>query len=157
SESTPVLMEVLEARSSAPHGYSNAYADMAVWLQSTNLDYGFPIRTNWTSSSPLVSPETILRVDPRTARTFKMFNAMAGSTYYLELVGADLSYVQFRLVASNVPVITEQPMTQAVDLNEPALFKVAAVGSPPLRYQRLFNGSALPDETNVSLALPQVR
>lgn len=59
------------------------------------------------------------------------------------------------------PTITQQP-TNVVLLRTnpasvlPALFSVSAAGTAPLSYQWRFNGGSLPNQTNPTLALPNV-
>jgi hypothetical protein len=53
--------------------------------------------------------------------------------------------------------IATQPMSQAVVMNQGAMFSVAASGTAPLSYQWGFNGTDLADATNSALALTNVQ
>src|SRR5207245_1928850 len=55
------------------------------------------------------------------------------------------------------PTITSQPANQTVYEGSSATFNVAAAGSPPLRYQWLFNGAPLEGQTATSLSLLNVQ
>jgi hypothetical protein len=59
------------------------------------------------------------------------------------------------LVSSNAvaPIIRVQPSSLTVTLGQPVNFSVVAVGSQPLSYQWLFDGSPLADATNATLTL----
>jgi hypothetical protein len=89
------------------------------------------------------------------SRPYQVFAATAGSTYHLQVTGC-AEFFRFRLLATNVPVITEQPVSQTVSSNASVLFTVAAIGVPPLRYQWRRNGIALPSETNGVLIIHNV-
>jgi hypothetical protein len=56
------------------------------------------------------------------------------------------------LIATNTPIIAEQPKTQTVTENASALLTVLADGAKPFTYQWRFNGADLTAETNAMLA-----
>lgn len=53
--------------------------------------------------------------------------------------------------------ILTQPQPTNVSPNAAAGFTVTAIGTGPLRYQWMFNGAAIPDETNASMVIPNVQ
>ena len=55
------------------------------------------------------------------------------------------------------PVITEQPLSQAIDLGGTVLFSAAAEGTPPLHWQWRLNGQDIPGATNAALLLSDVQ
>lgn len=57
----------------------------------------------------------------------------------------------------SLPIITVQPQSQAVPLNEDVLFSPTAVGSKPLRYQWQFNGTNLAGATATTLLREKVQ
>jgi hypothetical protein len=61
-----------------------------------------------------------------------------------------------RLSVVSPPRILEPPRPQVRVVGETATFKVFADGTPPLRYQWIFEGNALPRETNALLVIPNV-
>lgn len=61
------------------------------------------------------------------------------------------------LVGPPVPAaITAQPANIGTNQGAPVSFTVTAKGSPPLSYQWLFDGGAIPNATNATLSLPNV-
>ncbi|MFO1451546.1 MAG: immunoglobulin domain-containing protein [Opitutaceae bacterium] len=61
------------------------------------------------------------------------------------------------LTVSSSPVITTQPVAQAVNAGASVTFSVTATGSPAPTYQWRRDGSNLPGATNASLTLPAVQ
>ncbi len=56
-----------------------------------------------------------------------------------------------------VPLITGQPLNRNVLAGSDHTFQVSANGTPALRYQWRFNGSAISDATNTSLSLTSIQ
>lgn len=56
-------------------------------------------------------------------------------------------------VEGRAPAIQLQPQGQTANAYEPIEFRVGAEGTPPLRFQWRFNGTALPDATNQLLRI----
>jgi hypothetical protein len=63
------------------------------------------------------------------------------------------STYRIKLVATNAPILIEQPQTLTVGSNDGALFSVLACGIRPLSYQWRFNGADLPGAMAPTLAL----
>ena len=58
------------------------------------------------------------------------------------------------LLNDGSPVVARQPATQAIDPGTTLRLNVGAVGASPLYFQWMFEGSAIPDETNSALTIP---
>jgi hypothetical protein len=84
------------------------------------------------------------------------FSAEAGSNYQIQVLGISSDAYQFLLVATNAPVILQQPRSLTVSSNACTLFTVVADGYLPLSYQWQFNGSNLPGQTVPMLPLPNI-
>jgi sugar lactone lactonase YvrE len=61
------------------------------------------------------------------------------------------------LMVNTPPTITTQPGSQTVNAGQNASFSVVASGSSPLSYQWSFNGNAIANATNATLALNNVQ
>jgi len=85
------------------------------------------------------------------------FQAVAGTSYQIRFAG-DLPAltVTFELIATNAPLIVQQPIDQTVVTNGTALFTVVAVGIPPLHYQWRLNGSDISGANDPMLAFDSV-
>ncbi|PAW87328.1 MAG: hypothetical protein B9S33_06445 [Pedosphaera sp. Tous-C6FEB] len=59
-------------------------------------------------------------------------------------------------LATQPPVITTQPASQSISVNQPVTFSVGFTGALPFSYQWRFNGMNLPGATNASLTIPAV-
>jgi len=70
--------------------------------------------------------------------------------------GTVTSAVAHLTVLIELPVITEQPHSQAVVAGGSASFSVTATGSPPLRFQWQFEGANIAGATNATLVLQNV-
>jgi hypothetical protein len=77
---------------------------------------------------------------------------------YSVVVSNDLGGVQSaNALVSLIPLaITMQPTNQAADEATDVSFSIGVAGTGPWRYQWLFNGAALPGQTNQVLLLPSV-
>ena len=83
---------------------------------------------------------------------------IAGSNYDIQLIGGSSASYTFRLVATNTPVIVQQPRSQTVSSNASALFYVVSAGTnqPQFTFQWRFNGTNLDGETAPMLALTNI-
>jgi hypothetical protein len=81
-----------------------------------------------------------------------------GTDYHIQLIGNSSGSYTFRLIATNTPIILQQPRSQAVYSNASALFYVvyAGVGQSTFTFQWLFNGTNLAGETAPMLALTNI-
>ena len=61
------------------------------------------------------------------------------------------------LVGDGSVTMTVPPASRSVCTGTTVTLNVMALGTPPLTYQRQFNGTNLPDATNASLVLPRVQ
>jgi hypothetical protein len=82
----------------------------------------------------------------------------AGSNYVIQLLGRDSASYTFRLVATNTPLIVQQPRSQTVASNASALFYVVSAGTNQveLNFQWRQNGTNLDGETAPMLALTNI-
>lgn len=58
---------------------------------------------------------------------------------------------------ADIPVITQQPQSQILNLGDTANFSVIATANNPLSYQWVFNGNAVAGATNITLTIPNVQ
>ncbi|MGA2747964.1 MAG: hypothetical protein ABSG59_04235 [Verrucomicrobiota bacterium] len=84
------------------------------------------------------------------------FSAVAGSNYQIQVLGSSSDTCQLLLVATNNPVILQQPRSLTVSSNASTLFTAVADGYRPLSYQWQCNGSNLPGQTVSMLALTNI-
>jgi hypothetical protein len=84
------------------------------------------------------------------------FSAVAGSNYQIQVLGSSSDTYQLLLVATNNPVILQQPRSLTVSSNASTLFTAVADGYRPLSYQWQCNGSNLPGQTVSMLALTNI-
>ncbi|MBI4663788.1 MAG: immunoglobulin domain-containing protein [Verrucomicrobia bacterium] len=62
-----------------------------------------------------------------------------------------------RLTVNPLPVLTGQPQSQAVNAGATVSFRVTATGTPPLRYQWLFEGREIAGATNAVFSVTNVQ
>jgi sugar lactone lactonase YvrE len=91
-------------------------------------------------------------------RSLKNVNTNNAGNYWVVISNATGSVTSSVAVLTIVfpPSITSQPTNQAVYPGGDATFSVAALGSPPLNYQWLFNGDTMDGQTNSTLCLSGV-
>ena len=65
--------------------------------------------------------------------------------------------IQLDFTVGFANVTLSDPQSQTVEAGASATFTVTATGSSPLRYQWLFNGVAIPGQTNTTLSLSNVQ
>lgn len=81
------------------------------------------------------------------------FFPTVGTTYQIQLEGESTNGFRIRLIATNSPIIVEQPRDLLASPGASALLTVIAVGVRPFNYQWRFNGADLPGESSAMLAL----
>jgi len=82
----------------------------------------------------------------------------AGTEYQIQLIGSGSASYTTRLVATNTPIIVQQPRSRTVYSNASTLFYVVASGTnqPGHAFQWLFNGTNLYGENAPMLAVSNV-
>lgn len=116
---------------------------------------------NITNDTPYDQPPiTAIVLNAALDKLSVTFMATAGTTYHLQFADSlgdppDLK-MEFRLIATNAPIIFEQPADQTIAPNGSALFTVLASGMNPLSYQWCSNGAPIPNATYPMLPLDNV-
>jgi len=82
-----------------------------------------------------------------------MFTPEPGKKYEVELAGYSQGTFPLRLIATNVPIIFQQPISQTAPVGGSVVFFVSAGGVLPLSYQWIQNGVVLPGQTGPMLGL----
>jgi hypothetical protein len=112
-----------------------------------------------TSPDGLVLPALGMEIiDSRLAPQTLSIPVVAGSNYYIQLVGETSASYNLRLIATNTPVIIKQPRSQVVYSNASALFYVMSMGlvQSNFTFQWFLNGTNLSGETRPMLALNNI-
>ncbi len=147
SDSTPVVLQTLEF-SQLSNNFN--YPTINIYL-SNDLSRGYPSYTNL--SVRIVAWVQLANIPIPASLTF---TSTPGSTYWIQLTGNHDLVGKFALVATNTPIVVQQPKTQTVSLHAAALFSVVADGVRPFGYQWRFNGSDLAGELTPMLAQTNV-
>jgi hypothetical protein len=81
-----------------------------------------------------------------------------GTEYELQLIGSNSISDTFHLIATNTPIIIQQPISQTVYSNASAMFYVVSAGVNPsaFTFQWRLGGANLPGETAPMLALTNI-
>jgi len=111
--------------------------------------------TDLASARP-ISPALLLPLRTACSIPCGTFSAQAWERYEIELIGSSPGTLPLRLLATNNPVLFEQPKSQHASLGESVLFFVNATGMKPLSYQWMKDGVTLAGETAPMLALANV-
>jgi hypothetical protein len=122
-------------------------------------------QANLGSFTPLTSFTNIL-LGGRTT-FFNPNDVFAGGMDEISMYGRALSQAEIQAIylaggigkcsAPTPPVITSQPMNQAVPIGGTTNFSVTASGTPQLRYQWTFNTTNIANATNDTLTLTNVQ
>jgi hypothetical protein len=130
-----------------------------------NVGYNHDILAIYTATNGILSPSGLqlpalgVAYIPwsQCARTLSVL-VTAGTTYHIQLCGITGTNYTIRLVATNTPIIMQQPRSQAVVAGESALFYVLYSGyaMTNFTFQWSFNGTNLSDETAPMLALTNI-
>jgi sugar lactone lactonase YvrE len=107
------------------------------------------------SSSPRIYEVHFTGLPTRSLKNVNTNNAGNYSVVISNAAGSVTSSVAVLTIVLP-PSITSQPTNQAVYPGGNTTFSVAALGSPPLNYQWLFNGGAMDGQTNATLSLSGV-
>ncbi len=81
------------------------------------------------------------------------FSAIAGTAYQIRAIGIISQPFTLQLTATNAPVVVTPPKNRTVSPYGSVLFSVLVAGLPAPTLQWTFNGTPLPGQTNISLAL----
>jgi hypothetical protein len=103
---------------------------------------------------PLGMQNTDFRLGPLTI----CVPVTAGTEYEIQLVGGTSADYTARLIASNTPIIVQQPLSRTVSSNSTALFYVASAGTnqAAFTFQWLHDDQPLDGETAPELALSNI-
>ena len=82
----------------------------------------------------------------------------AGTFYQIQFIGSSPATCTIRLIATNAPVVVQQPRSQTVSSNESTVLYVIRAGTnqSAFSYQWRFNGTNLAGETAQMLALTNI-
>lgn len=72
------------------------------------------------------------------------------------LTNAGSSDLFLATLATQPPIITTQPTSQSISVNQAATFSIGLTGTLPLSYQWRFNGTNLPNATNATFTIANV-
>ena len=108
--------------------------------------------SNNTCGASVVATMPLQLADTMATMTFA---ATAGTTYQIVL-GSNTNDFRIRLMATNAPIVVEQPRSLTVSPGAGTLLTVIAAGVRPFAYQWRFNGNDLSGETGPMLALTNV-
>src|SRR6266850_2383469 len=114
----------------------------------------------YTSVGIPLGPEFISAVTAAAGKKFLMQGSIAtlnGDPLDAQYLYLDGAYLALAFAKAGAPEISTQPLGRNVNAGSTVDFHVVACGQPPLSYQWRFYGSDLPDATDSSLILPDVR
>ena len=129
--------------------YNLAYSNFIGAVVSTNLiPFISPRRNDDPVSSKRIEIIRIAQADNQSHVRFRFGQAGTSSWFF----GID----DFGLYSINSPVISSQPVSQAVDAGTPVSFSVAATGLSPFTYQWDFSGKPILNATNSTYTIASV-
>ncbi len=112
-----------------------------------------PLTYQWKLNGTPITGATSASLTLNTA-------ASASTGTYTVVVGNVVGSVASAgaVLSLNTPVtITQQPVSQAAFAGSNVVFSVTAVGTPPLRFQWLYNGTPIAGQTNDALSLANLK
>jgi hypothetical protein len=141
-QSSLVILEMTGASFDTVGSGGGSLAGCAIY-DTTNIFAGAEPITNMTLDLSRLCPTLT-------------FEAEQGSNYQIQMIGNNSTAYQMFMVATNPPVILQQPRNLTISAGESTLFTVVADGYRPWTYQWQFNGTDLPGQTVAMLALTNV-
>lgn len=128
-------------------------------FESTNVTFTVVA----TGSEPLSYQWFIdgFELDGATSSVLTLTNVTEedAGAYHVEVAnaaGTDISLEATLTFSDSSPIILTNPASAAVVRGSTATFTVSVLGPPPIAYQWLFDGEAIPGATNVSLSITNV-
>ncbi len=148
SDSGPVIFQIREFSPFLPH---NQYTPIINIFPGRDPNLGYPSYKN----SPWQRVASIQLATQFVVPSIT-FTSVPGATYWIQLGGTPDVTAKFALIATNSPILAQQPATQTASPGGKALLTVVADGLRPFGYQWRFNGADLTGETSPMLALTNV-
>lgn len=150
--SNPANVEVLQAPTIVSQPSSQTVLAGRTFTLDVQVGGSVPYTFAWYKDGVLLPSETlpslrftIIKLEDSGTYTFKVSNAVGSAT---------TTPIVLRVVSA--PVITRQPVTQAVVAGSSASFSVEATGTAPFTYQWQKDYGNIPGQTSPQLTVPAV-
>jgi hypothetical protein len=145
--------------------FLSAFSIAPTWAQSVSLAWNpspSPAVAGYKVRYGLAGGTNNWSIDAGTNTSFRVSGLTLGETYSFAVLAYDSSQNESPLsnevIASipALPLITTEPLTQAVIAGATATFAVSATSTAPMNFQWFDGAAALPGATNATLTLPDV-